>query len=116
MNEETRKKFKELVEWLYDNGYVTTNNIDATVNFTKKGSQFMSDVFGTNWDYTCWTNFSDSTSIWLPHPGFELWDYAWTGDWERRKEEYENRLDIFINAIGADIGDTDYIELDDIVL
>ena len=116
MNEEARQKIKELVEWLYDNGYVTTNNIDAVVNFTEKGSQFMSDTFGTNWDYTCWPNFSDSTSIWLPHPGFEDWDYAWTEDWERHKEEYDNRLDLFIKAIGADLNETDYIELDDIVL
>ena len=116
MNEEARQKFKELVEWLYDNGYVTTNNIDATVNFTEKGSQFMSDTFGVKWNKFAWTNFSDSTSIWLPYQGFELWDYAWTGDWERCKEEYDSRLDLFIKAIGAGVDETDYIELDDIVL
>lgn len=116
MDEEARQLIKELVEWLYNNGYVTNNNIDAVVNFTEKGSQFMSDTFGTHWDYTCWSNFSDSTSIWLPYPGFEQWDYAWTEDWKLHKEEYDNRLDIFIKAIGADVGETDYIELDDIVL
>ena len=32
-------------------------------------------------------------------------------------EEYDSRLDLFINAIGADIlTNDDYIELDDIVL
>lgn len=116
MNEETRQKIKELVEWLYDNGYVTTNNITANIGFTEKGSQFMSDTFGSKWNKFAWTNFGDRTSIWLPFPGFERWDYAWYYDWKEMKEEYDNRLDIFIKAIGADILDSDYIELDDIVL
>ena len=117
MNEEARQKIKDLLNWMYERHYITSNNIEDNVNFTPLGSRFMADTFGENWDIGNWTNLGDSTSIWLPYPGFERWDYAWTADWELHKEEYDSRLDLFINAIGADIlVSDDYIELDDIVL
>lgn len=116
MDEEARQKIKELVDWLYENDYVTSNNIRDHIDFTPLGLRFMADTFGTNWDIR-WSNLGDSTSIWLPHPGFEHWNYAWIEEWEEHKEDYENRLDLFINTINPDIlVSDDYIELDDIVL
>lgn len=117
MDKEARQKIKDLLNWMYERHYITSNNIEDNVNFTPLGSRFMADTFGANWDIGCWTNLGDSTSIWLPYPGFEHWHYAWIEDWENHKEEYDSRLDLFINAIGADIlASDDYIELDDIVL
>lgn len=117
MDEEARQKISDLLNWMYERHYITSNNIEDNVNFTPLGSRFMADTFGENWDIGCWTNLGDKTSLWLPYPGFDRWDYIWYGDWENHTEEYNSRLELFINAINADIlVSDDYIELDDIVL
>ena len=116
MDEEARQKIKDLLNWMYERHYITTNNIEDEINFTPTGSRFMADTFGENWNAYCWTNFGHDGSLWLPSPGFEYWDYVWYDEWKNRKEKYDSSLNSFINAIGADVLDSDYIELDDIVL
>ena len=117
MNREARQKIIDLLDWMFDRHYITSNDIDSNIDFTEAGLNFMVSVFGENWDADCWTNLGNEGTIWLPYTGFDQWDYAWYADWENRKEEYDNRLDLFINAItGGDIFGTDYVELDDIVL
>ena len=111
MNDEARQKISDLLNWMYERHYITSNNINDNVNFTPLGSRFMADTFGENWNIGCWTNLGHRTSLWL------RWDYIWYEDWENHAEEYNSRLELFINAIGADIlVSDDYIELDDIVL
>ena len=117
MDKEARQKIEDLLNWMYERHYITSNDINDNIDFTPLGSRFMADTFGASWDIGCWTNLGDGGNLWLPHPGFERWDYIWYGDWEEQKEDYENRLDLFINTINPDIlTSDDYIELDDIVL
>ena len=117
MDEEARQKIKDLLNWMYERHYITSNNIEDEINFTPLGSRFMTDTFGESWNAYCWTNFGHDGTLWLPYPGFENWDYVWYEQWKNLKEKYERRLELFINAIGADIlTSDDYIELDDIVL
>ena len=115
MNDETYKKIQKLIAWLYDNDYIDNNDITVVINYTEEGVKFMKDKFGDKWDVK-WQNFCYDDSIWLPYPGLKQWDYVWYTEWENSKEEYDNRLDLFIDAIGLDMAETDYIELEDIVL
>lgn len=117
MNDEARQKITDLLNWMYERQYITSNNIKNHIDFTPLGLRFMADTFGENWDISRWSNLGDRGSLWLPYPGFENWSYIWYEDWENHAEEYNSRLDLFINAINADIlVSDDYIELDDIVL
>lgn len=117
MDNEVRQKIKDLLDWMYDRHYITSNDIEDNINFTSLGSRFMADTFGENWDIDCWTNLANDGCLWLPYPGFENWDYIWYEKLENQKEDYVSRLDLFINAINVDIlNNNDYIELDDIVL
>ena len=115
MDEEARQKIKDLMAWLYNNKYIDNNEMDIIINYTDEGIEFLKDKLGDNWDIK-WQNFCCDDSIWLPYPGLKRWDYVWYYDWKRNKTEYNDRLDLFINALGLDMAETDYIELDDIVL
>ncbi|MBO7713419.1 MAG: hypothetical protein J6S85_07600 [Methanobrevibacter sp.] len=125
MNDETREKLQNLIAWLYDNEYIDNNEIGMIINYTDKGSKFIKDQLGNKWD-TNWNNFCCDDSIWLPYPNvynigdeievYDCWDYVYFSQWENTPKEYEQRLNLYIDLIGADMAETDYIELDDIVL
>lgn len=115
MDEEARKKIKDLMDWLYNNKYIDNNDMTVVTNYTEEGVRFLKDKLGDKWDVK-WHNFCCDDSIWLPYPGLKHWDYVWYSFWSRYKTNFDNRLDLFINALGLDTTETDYIELDDIVL
>jgi len=125
MNDETRKKLQNLIAWLYDNNYIDNNEIGMIINYTDEGSKFIKDQLGDKWDIN-WCNFCCDDSIWLPYPNvynigeelqaYDCWDYVYFSQWENTPKEYEQRLNLYIELIDADLTETDYIELDDIVL
>ena len=125
MNDETYEKLQKLIAWLYDNEYIDNNEIGMIINYTDEGSKFIKDQLGEKWD-TNWNNFCCDDSIWLPYSLVynignqvevtDCWDYAYFSQWPYMSKEYEQRLDLYIELIGADLAETDYIELDDIVL
>lgn len=125
MNDETHKKLQNLIAWLYDNEYIDNNEIGMIINYTDEGSKFIKDKLGDKWDIN-WCNFCCDDSIWLPFPNvynigdeiqvYDCWDYVYFSQWENTPKEYEQRLNLYIELIDADLTETDYIELNDIVL
>ena len=125
MNDETYEKLQKLIAWLYDNDYIDNNEIGMIINYTDEGSKFLKNQLGDKWDMN-WSNFCCDDSIWLPYPevyniGDEVdvgdcWDYVYFSQWEYMSDKYEKRLNLLIELLDADLNETDYIELDDIVL
>ena len=125
MNDETREKLQKLIDWLYNNNYIDNNEICMIINYTDEGSKFLKNQLGDKWDMN-WCNFCCDDNIWLPYPNvynigdelkaYDCWDYVYFSQWANAPKEYEQRLDLYIELIGADMAETDYIELDDIVL
>lgn len=131
MDEEIKQKVANLTNALYDAGYLDKNNFtEDKVFWSDEGQAFMKEKFGDLWS-TFWSNYSHPDRVWLPYPSLEhamdnikqgatidsprdYWEYVkfMPTEWEYNKGD--QRYDLLIRILG--LNDTDYIELDDLVL
>lgn len=129
MTEETKSKITDLINSLYDAGYIENNDfLNSRINWTDDGQNFMKEKWGDLWSKE-WPNCSHTDRIWLPRLAAkdrlndarehrfdnyarDYWEYAKYSYWNNEAEE---RLDLLIDVLELYQNDN-YIDLDDIIL
>lgn len=131
MTDETKNKIANLINSLYDKGYIDNNNFqNSKIDWTRDGQLFMKEKWGELWN-TNWPNCSQISKIWLPRlsakehldaardrrlSGYnrDYWEYVPYQYWESGSGE--ERLNLLIEVLDLGLNDFDYIDLDDLVL